>query len=395
MRLADAAAHRHAKPSSAPRASEPEMPDAETCWRAVAARDRTLRGAFVFAVASTGIYCAPGCPARTPARRNVRFFAAPAAAEAAGFRPCLRCRPDRPQADVAAAAVQAAIAAIDSAGASPPLAELARLAGYSPHHFHRLFRQATGLTPRAFGAAVRARRLRGTLRAGEGVAPALYAAGYGAPSRAYEGAAATLGMTPAAYARGAAGERIGYAIGRSALGPMLVAATARGVCAIQFADDAAALVAALRADFPKAELVEDAAALAPLIAEVGAAVSDPARAAAIPLDIRGTAFQRRVWQALRAIPAGQKQSYAAVAAAIGAPASMRAVARACAANRIALAVPCHRVVRADGAAGGYRWGEARKRLLLAGEAVQVGLAAEPGTSPGRRPARPATRRPRS
>ncbi|MCC7428913.1 MAG: bifunctional DNA-binding transcriptional regulator/O6-methylguanine-DNA methyltransferase Ada [Alphaproteobacteria bacterium] len=357
------------------------MPDPAACWRAVAGRDRSAVGRFVYAVSSTGIFCRPDCPSRRPLRAHVRFFADAPAARAAGFRPCRRCQPERgAESDPGPAAVRDACAAIAAAEAAPTLAELARRAGYSAHHFHRLFRRETGITPRGYWAAVRARRLRAELRAAPGAVPdvadAAYAAGFGAASRAYQGAAETLGMTPAQFARGAPGERILYAIGRSALGSMLVAATARGVCAIQFGKDRPGLLAALAAEFPKAELAEDRAALAPLIAEVGAAVSAPGRALTVPLDIRGTDFQRKVWQVLRTIPAGQTRSYAAVAAALGDARASRAVARACATNRLAVAIPCHRVVRADGAAGGYRWGAGRKRKLLATERSAAKKAGE-------------------
>ena len=344
----------------------PEGEDAAR-WRAVAARDAAADGGFVFAVASTGIYCRPSCPARRPRRDNVRFFATPEAAEEAGFRACLRCHPKDPSRVEANAALVAAACRLLEAESPPSLAALAARIGLSPAHFHRLFKAATGLTPRAYAGAARAGRLRDALAAGEGVTEALYAAGYGSAGRLYAESDAVLGMTPGAYRDGGRGVEITYATGESSLGPVLVATTDRGVCAILMDAEAEAPEAALARRFPKARLARGGAEFAALVARVIAFVEAPRAGLDLPLDLRGTAFQRRVWEALRTIPAGETASYAEVAARIGAPGSARAVAGACAANPIAVAVPCHRVLRGDGALSGYRWGVARKRALLARE----------------------------
>ena len=348
--------------------------DTETArWAAVCARDADADGRFVFAVRSTGVYCRPGCPARRPKRENVAFYPDGPAARAAGFRPCRRCEPDAaPERRIAAQAVAAAaemIAAALAAGdPAPGLDALAARAGYAPHHFHRLFRKALGVTPRAYAAALRARQAEAALAEGASVTAAAQAAGYGAPSRFYAGAAPRLAMAPAARRDGGRGETIRYAIVETSLGPALAAATDRGLCALQF--DAGPDWLAAR--FPRARVEpagpERAAALAAAAAVADGAAADGA-ASALPLDLRGTAFQERVWSALRAIPAGTTASYAEVAEAIGAPRAVRAVAQACAANPVAVAVPCHRVVRADGGLSGYRWGPARKAALLAREAA--------------------------
>ena len=339
----------------------------ETARRAaIAARAPAADGHFVYAVRTTGVYCRPSCPSRAARAENIVLFESPAEARAGGFHPCRRCHPDRagpPHAGVIARACRR----LESAETPPPLAALAGEAGLSPFHFHRLFRAATGLTPRAYGAACRARRLRAGLAAAASVTEALYEAGFNASSRFYDQAGALLGMSPRRWRAGGAGEKLTFATGRCALGAVLVAATERGIAAIDLGDDPAALEAALRRRFPRARIEQGDEAFAAWVGTVVAALETPA-AAALPLDIRGTAFQARVWAALRAVPPGQTVAYAELAARIGAPRAVRAVAGACAANPAAIAIPCHRAVRADGALAGYRWGIARKAALLAREA---------------------------
>jgi len=342
-------------------------PDAPR-WQAVLDRDPAPAcGAFLYAVATQGVYCRPGCPSRPPLRRNTRFFADCGAAEAAGFRACRRCDPRGERAALHAEAVAAACAMIEAAETMPSLAGLAARAGYARHHFLRLFREVTGVTPRSYAEGVRARRLQAALAAGDRVAEAVAGAGFGSESRVYEDTARHLGMTPGAARRGGLGETIRIAHAESAMGPLLVGATEKGVCFIGFAEPPDALEGDLRARFPKARLVPADAALAGIMRQVVAFVAQPAAALALPLDLRGTAFQRQVWQALQRIPLGETRSYAGLAAEIGNPAAVRAVARACARNPVSLAVPCHRVVGANGDLTGYRWGVPRKAALLAGE----------------------------
>ena len=337
-------------------------------WAAVLSRDACADGRFVYSVASTGVYCRPNCAARTPHPRNVAFHDSAAAAEAAGFRPCKRCRPDEPPlAERQAALVAAACRRIEAAEEAVPLVLLAAEAELSPHHFHWLFRSITGLTPKGYGDACRAGRVRAALADGGSVTHALYAAGYGSSGRFYAAADRALGMAPARYRSGGAGTAIRYGFGRSSLGGVLAASSERGICAILIGDDEAALLDDLARRFPKATLIRGDADYRHQVAQVVAMVEEPRRGLTLPLDIRGTAFQQRVWQALSAIPPGETRSYAELAAAIGAPRSVRAVAGACAANPIAVAVPCHRAVRGDGALAGYRWGIERKRALLARE----------------------------
>jgi AraC family transcriptional regulator of adaptative response/methylated-DNA-[protein]-cysteine methyltransferase len=342
------------------------LPLDEAGWSAVAGRDGSARGRFVVGVVTTGIYCAPGCPARLPRRENLRRFASPGEAEAAGFRACRRCDP-RAAADatVHAAVVRAVVDVLEASEEAPTLEALAARTGYSPFHLLRLFKAQTGLTPRAYAEALRARRLAEGLARGEGVAAAAYGAGYGSLRPAY---AATGGITPGRARRGGAGETIRTAFAETRFGPLLVGATDRGVCFIGFAEPRESLMADLRRRFPRAALVEDDAALAAHVAAVLAYLAAPRGGLALPLDLQGTAFQKRVWDALRAIPTGQRRTYSEVAAALGAPASVRAVATACARNPVSLAVPCHRVVGKDGGLHGYRWGLERKRALLAEEA---------------------------
>ena len=340
-------------------------------WSAVLARDRAADGAFVLAVRTTGIYCRPSCPARRPHRANAAFFDGPEAARAAGFRACLRCDPDRAgRPSLAAEAVAAAAGMIGDAIAAdapaPALEALAARAGYAPHHFHRMFKRETGLTPRAYARAVQSRAADATLGDGASVTEAVQAGGFSA-SRFYATAGARLGMAPKVRRDGGRGETVRHATAETSLGRILVAATARGVCAIQFGEDEDELEAWLRRRFPNATLAGPDAAFAKLVDAVAALVERPGHDAGLPLDVRGTAFQERVWQALRAIPAGTTASYAEIAAAIGAPGAARGVASACAANAIGVAVPCHRVVRGDGSLSGYRWGVDRKAALLARE----------------------------
>lgn len=340
----------------------------DQAWEAFATRDGGLRGRFVAGVITTGIYCAPGCPARLPRRENFRFFATPEDAEAAGFRACLRCAPRAAPAATAAAAVVRAVAeAIAAAEETPTLADLAIRTGYSPFHLLRLFKGATGLTPRAYAAAVKGKRLAEGLSRGEDVAAAAFGAGFGSLRGAY---AATGGISPGSARRGGAGEAIRTAFAETRFGPLLVGATDRGVCFIGFAEPRVALEADLRRRFPAATVTADDAALSLHLAAVLRYLEAPRRGLALPLDLQGTAFQKRVWDALRAIPPGERRTYSEVAESLGKPDAVRAVATACARNPVSLAVPCHRVVGKDGGLHGYRWGLAQKRALLDAEAAE-------------------------
>jgi AraC family transcriptional regulator, regulatory protein of adaptative response / methylated-DNA-[protein]-cysteine methyltransferase len=334
-------------------------------WAALAARDPRADGTFVYAVRTTGVYCRPSCAARAARPENVTFHRTCAEAEAAGFRPCRRCRPDEPGlAERHAAAVARACRLIESAETPPSLSELAGAAEMSVFHFHRVFKAVTGVTPKAYAAGHRAAILAARLPGAASVTEALYEAGYNAASRFYAGGAPRLGMAPAIYRTGGTGLRIRFGVGACALGAVLVAATDQGVCAILLGDDPEPLVRDLQDRFPGAAFQGGDEAFERWMARVVGLIEAPARGADLPLDIRGTAFQQRVWEALRRIPVGSTASYAEIARAIGAPAATRAVARACGANPIAIAIPCHRVVRSDGGLSGYRWGVARKRDLL-------------------------------
>lgn len=344
-------------------AMKPALPlDDDARWRIALAKDRRFDGAFVTGVHSTGIYCRPSCPARPPKRENVAFYATPAHAEAAGLRACLRCRPD----DIARdeAAIAEAIGVLRDAEAPVPLETLAKIAGYSPAHFQRLFTRAVGLSPAAFARALRLERASDALSAGESVTGAVYRAGYGAPSRFYEAAEARLGMSPSAWRDGGRGATIRWAVVESTLGPMLVAATDKGVCRLAFGEDAEDL----RARFPQADLAQGGADFARLLAEVVAAVEQPGDSSHIPLDVQGTAFQEAVWRELRKIPKGETRSYAQIAAAAGRPGAVRAAGTANGANNVAVLIPCHRVVKSDGSLGGYAYGPEIKRALLEREA---------------------------
>lgn len=337
----------------------------ESRWAAILARDATCDGEFLFAVTTTGIYCRPSCPARRARRDHVRFFETRAAAEKAGFRACKRCRPDALcDAQRHAAIVAGACRTIAAAEAPLSLAALASVAGLSPYHFHRVFKSVTGLTPKAYAVAERAKRLRAGLAASPTVTEAMFDAGYASSARFYATARDSLGMTPKALRAGAPAERIAYAVSGTSLGAILVAATGKGLCAILLGDTPEALIDDLRRRFPQAERGLGDKAFRRTVARVVRYVEAPRRGLDLPLDIRGTAFQHRVWTALTRIPPGETVSYAEIAARIGAPRAVRAVAQACASNAIAVAVPCHRVVRSDGTLSGYRWGITRKRALL-------------------------------
>ena len=334
-------------------------------WRAIAARDSAADGAFVFAVRTTGVYCRPSCPARAARRENVRFFDTCEAAEREGFRPCRRCTPQRARAQTPlAAAVAHACRTIERSERAPSLDALAVESGYSVAHFHRAFRRITGLTPRAYAEAHRLAKLRDELAAGEGVSSAIAGAGFASSSRVYARGRAALGMTPREYRNRGHEQQIRYAIASTDLGVLLVAATDKGVCSIELGGSRAELEQRLRARFAAAELVDADPALAAHVAKIVAYLDDPASALDLPLDVRGTAFQHRVWQALQKIPAGARTNYSEVAKVVGAPGSVRAVARAIASNPVALVVPCHRVIAKDGSLSGYRWGVERKAALL-------------------------------
>ena len=342
----------------------------DRCWDAVRRRDKAFDGKFFFSVRTTGIYCRPSCASRAAKRENVSFHATAEAAERAGFRACKRCKPDRlGAADPKVEAVRRACERIAAAEEAPKLADLAARAGMSPFHFHRLFKRVAGVTPRAYAAQIKARRAADGLRTAETITEAIYDAGFNSSSRFYESSAARLGMTPTAVRRGGKGAAIRFAIGQASLGAVLVAATDKGVCAIMLGDDPGGLARELEDRFPHAELVGGDPAFERMVAEVVGLVEAPGQGLDLPLDIRGTAFQERVWQALRAIPPGRTATYAEIAKAVGQPKAVRAVAQACAANPLAVAIPCHRVVRADGEISGYRWGVERKRELLDREAA--------------------------
>ncbi|WP_197386951.1 bifunctional DNA-binding transcriptional regulator/O6-methylguanine-DNA methyltransferase Ada [Ralstonia pseudosolanacearum] len=349
--------------------SAPSTVERDPRWARVLARDASADGQFVYAVKTTGVYCQPSSPSRLPRPENVEFFDTPAEAEAAGYRPSRRATPDQTTARAQhAARVAAACRRIEAADTPPALEALAREAGLSPYHFHRLFKTVTGLTPKAYAAAHRARRLRAQLGRGSSVTEAIYDAGFNASSRFYEASDGVLGMTASRYRAGGAQTTIRFAVGECSLGAILVAQSERGICAILLGEDPQALVHNLQDQFPKAELIGGDADFEDLVAKVVGLIEAPAIGLDLPLDVRGTAFQERVWQALREIPPGTTASYAEIAARIGAPRAVRAVAQACGANHLAVAIPCHRVVRSDGQLSGYRWGVERKRALLEREA---------------------------
>jgi AraC family transcriptional regulator, regulatory protein of adaptative response / methylated-DNA-[protein]-cysteine methyltransferase len=361
--------------------------DDATAWAAVVARDAAWDGRFVTAVATTRIYCRPSCGARRPRRENVTFYGSPEAAEAAGYRACRRCRPKSDEASATAAHVARARAFLDTQlGVAPDdrvtLERLAAEVGISPYHLQRTFKRLTGVTPAEYVRARRSDRLKRELRRGETVSRATYGAGYGSSSRVYERDGARLGMTPASYREGGRGARIRYTVVETALGRLLVAATERGVCAVQLGEDDAALAAGLALEYPNAVLerandpdidgtdsngAESDGYFAAWVRAILRHLEGTEPALGVPVDVRGTAFQWRVWRALREIPYGVTRTYREVAATIGAPTATRAVAGACARNHVALVIPCHRVVREDGGLGGYRWGIERKRRLIGQE----------------------------
>ncbi len=347
-------------------------------WQAVLDRDRQADGQFVYAVRSTGIYCRPSCPSRRPGQEQVAFYPAPAVAEAAGFRACRRCGPGGATHSDMTKAVAEICRLLDADEGDMPLtlAALGQAVGLSPSHLQRVFKRAMGVTPRAYAAARRAERFKAGVRAGDSVGAAGYAAGYGSSSRLYEAASAELGMTPAEYRRGGAGRQIHYTTAACPLGRLLVAATERGLCMVSLGDSDAPLEAALRADYPAAAIAraDSGSDLDSAVAAILRHLRGEQPALDLPLDVQATAFQRRVWEALRAIPYGQTRTYGAIAAALGSPTAGRAVGRACATNRVSLVVPCHRAVGSNGSLTGYRWGVARKAALLAAEAEGAPVA---------------------
>jgi AraC family transcriptional regulator, regulatory protein of adaptative response / methylated-DNA-[protein]-cysteine methyltransferase len=334
------------------------MIDTDAAFAAFDARDRSQDGRFVGAVKTTGIYCKPSCPARRPLRKNVEFFIDAAAARAAGYRACLRCLPDDVGRD--REAVGKALALIEGSDAVPALDDLATAVGYAPHHFHRLFKRDTGMTPAAYARALRAKRAGAALTDTARVADAIYDAGYSAPSRFYAESGKSLGMSPSAWRNGGAGVTIRWAIAATSLGPMLIAATDKGICRLSFDEDEAALISR----FPRATILAADAAMRALINGAIAAVENPRAMPDLPLDVAGTAFQQAVWAALRQIPAGETRTYAQIAAAVGAPGAVRAAGTANGANRVAVLIPCHRVIGTDGTMRGYAYGVERKRTLL-------------------------------
>lgn len=337
-------------------------------WAAVMSRDARVDGQFVYAVKTTGVFCRPSCPSRRPRRENVQFFLTTTAAAAAGFRACRRCRPTEDRRPAGEAIAKAAAFLEAHADRTVTLTELAGRARLSPAHFQRAFTRTLGVSPREYQAACRARRFRGELRAGADVTSALYQSGYGSPSRIYEAPPTGRGLTPSDYRRGGAGTAIAFTTIACDLGWLLIASTARGICAVKLGDTRQALEDELRTEFPAADVTPGQAVRPVWIKAIVDRLSGSAPAASLPLDVRGTAFQWRVWRALQAIPAGETRSYADVAQAIGRPSAVRAVARACATNPVCLVVPCHRVVAKSGALSGYRWGAGRKARLLAAEA---------------------------
>jgi AraC family transcriptional regulator of adaptative response/methylated-DNA-[protein]-cysteine methyltransferase len=343
--------------------------DEDRCWNALlAGRSEDGDPEFIIGVITTGIFCRVGCKARRPKRENVRFFRSIEEARRAGLRPCKRCNPegDAPEAE-RAAIIARACRRIEAAEYPPTLGELAEEAELSPFHFHRLFKAATGVTPKDYAAALTTQRMRDGLPGAGSVTEAIYAAGYSSSSRFYEKAGDTLGMAPKAYRAGGNGVHIRYAVAPCWLGLAIVAATEKGICALFFGDDEASLTASLSERFPAATIAPGGDEVGEWLDAALRVVEEPDRAADLPLDIRGTAFQQRVWQALRTIPAGSTATYTEIARSIGDIRAVRAVAGACAANPVAVAIPCHRIIRSDGKLAGYRWGLERKKRLLGRE----------------------------
>jgi AraC family transcriptional regulator of adaptative response/methylated-DNA-[protein]-cysteine methyltransferase len=355
------------------------MLDAHRCWEEVMAREPHPQTPFVYAVRSTGVYCRPSCPSRRPLRDRVQFFATPADARSAGFRPCQRCQPDAEHDPVTALVEQAQHYIETHLEESLSLADLGAALHVSPFHLQRIFKRQTGLSPRQYADAHRRERFKARLKAGADVLTAGFEAGYRSSSSLYEHAQATLGMTPAAYRRGGQGMSITYRISPSALGYLLVAATDRGVCAVSLGDTEGRVEQALKEEYPAATVVRDDAALDEWVTPLLRYLSGQSAAPAVLVDVPGTPFQQRVWRALQEIPPGSTPSYGSIARIIGEPGAARAVARACATNPAALVIPCHRVVREDGAMGGYRWGIERKRRLLALERKAAASTAAPAS----------------
>lgn len=342
----------------------------EEKWRAVAAKDPNADGKLFYSVKTTGIYCLPSCRSRPPLRKNVAFHDTAEAAEKAGFRACKRCQPTGPsKVDFHESAVAKACRLIESAEDAPTLEQLSKAAGMAPYYFHRTFKAITGVTPKEYAMAHRSRRVREELSKSNSVTEAIYGAGYHSNGRFYAKSTETLGMTPTKFRKGGAGECIQFAVGESSLGSILVAVSDKGVCAISLGDDPGALVRDLQDQFPKADLVGGDKEFEKTVAQVVGFIEAPGIGFKLPLDVRGTAFQLRVWQALKEIPLGKTVSYSDIAERIGAPKAVRAVAQACGSNRLAVAIPCHRVLRNDGALSGYRWGVERKSALLNREGV--------------------------
>ncbi len=337
------------------------MIDTETAWAAFSARNRAFDGMFVGAVKTTGIYCKPSCPARHPLRQNVEYFADGAGALAAGYRACLRCKPEEVGRD--REAVVKAVNLIETAGDMIALHRLAHAVGYAPHHFHRIFKRDTGLTPAAYARVIRLKRAENALSESGSVTDAIYASGYSGPSRFYAETGGRLGMTPNAWKNGGAGVTIRWVVAETELGQMLLAATEKGICRLSFDETESELTRR----FPKAIIQAGGAAMADLARSAVAAVNNPANMPTLPLDVAGTAFQQAVWQQLMAIPPGETRSYAQIAAAVGSPGAVRATGSANGANNVAVLIPCHRVIRSDGSPGGYAYGVERKAKLLAAE----------------------------
>jgi AraC family transcriptional regulator of adaptative response/methylated-DNA-[protein]-cysteine methyltransferase len=345
--------------------SSPESTSDDRRWDAVRRRDAAADGKFFYSVRTTGVYCRPSCASRPARRENVAFHETREAAERAGFRPCKRCKPDQPSlSEQYADRIARACRSIETAAIAPSLDELATAAGLSRFHFHRIFKAITGVTPKAYAMAHRGELARRRLADGASVTRAIYDSGFNSNAPFYAQSKRTLGMQPRQFRSGGADLLIRFAVGQCSLGAILVAATDKGVCSIALGDDPEQLVRDLQDRFARAELIGGDADFEQLVARVIALVESPHQRFDLPLDVRGTAFQQRVWRALQKIPAGSTVSYATLARRIGAPAAVRAVAQACGANAIAVAIPCHRVVRTDGSLSGYRWGVERKRELL-------------------------------
>ena len=340
------------------------MIDADQAWAAFSARNRAFDGMFVGAVKTTGIYCKPSCPARHPLRQNVEYFVDGGSARAAGYRACLRCKPDEIGRD--REAVEKALRLIEGAVEPPGLDNLAAAVGYAPHHFHRLFKRDTGVTPAAYARGLRAKRAEAALNGNGSVTDAIYEAGYSGPSRFYADTKGRLGMTPSAWKNGGAGVTIRWAVAETVLGTMLLAATDKGICRLSFDEDESEL----HRRFPRATIEAGNAAMGDLVQSAVAAVNDPANMPTLPLDVAGTAFQQAVWQQLMAIPPGETRSYAQIAAAVGKPGAVRAAGSANGANNVAVLIPCHRVIRSNGSPGGYAYGLERKLALLKREQVR-------------------------